>query len=33
MLDGLAAELPALPAGAWVGPQMPKSARALAPQE
>lgn len=30
ILDGLAAKLPALPPGAWVGPQAPKSPRSLA---
>jgi hypothetical protein len=33
ILDGLAVELPALPDGAWVGPQVPQSARAAARRE
>lgn len=30
MLDGLAAEIPALPPGTWVGPQVPQSSRPAA---
>lgn len=33
MLNGLATELPSLPAGAWVGPQMPQSVGGGAPDE